>query len=890
MVGVKMPLGTVTFLFSDIVGSTALWERAGREMSSAVARHDELVHAAVGSHHGYVFTTAGDSFAVSFSRVTDAVAAAAEIRDRIRAERWPAGTPIVLRIGLHTGEAEERGGDYFGPAVNRAARIMAVAHPGQVLLSSTTARMAIGTETLSIGTLRLRGLVDTEEISQLGTEQFPPISVELSGNLPAAETTFVGREADLEAVKERVGHNRLVTLVGPGGIGKTRLALEAGSQLSHSFEQGVWFIDLTTTGKGPGSIAEAIGRVMGFDARGEQGWLSTVVSTLSVRESLLVLDNCEHVLADAAAVTDAIIRGGSSVTVLATSREALGLQLEQVWRVASLDDGPRLFADRARSVAPGFDPAASSAAIQAICDRLDGLPLAIELAASRVGSMQPEEIAARLDERFRLLRSRDQTVDPRHRTLDATVRWSDDLLTAREREMFCQLGVFVGSFDTRSAAALCGPHLDEVETIDLLDGLVAKSLVVAFRHGATTRYRLLETMSAYARTQLADDFPIDTVQTKHALVRAKQTIDDLDRLANGRGDRNTLSALHADLADLDATFELLAVESPDLAAQVMAAMVPFSVFGTLGGSRLGRIGATLYQQYQRGNSTALAAVHGASAQFFVGNSRHAIAMTDELAASRRLDPTTEAAAANLSGWIALQLRGDRDRVATEATRALELVPLILNVSDRVVTRALALTLLADSRGFESASRYLEQPGYQEPPAGGYLAMNDLLATAFVLRGIDIAQSSARLRDALQFAEGHGDTQAVAWLGYNLAINKLAARDSEGAISDLISILGDLLDRGDPFAFTYALDDLAAALAYTGRPGGAALLFATADAERTRNQWTALQAYATKRQRLLPRLQDALGPDRYGALWAEGQSLSLDQATQRAPDLVSSDLW
>ena len=884
-----MPVGTVTFLFSDIVDSTGMWEQAGREMSSAVARHDELVRAAVGSHRGYVFTTAGDSFAVSFSRVSDAVAAAVEIRDRIGAERWPAATPIVVRIGLHTGEAEERDGDYFGPAVNRAARIMAVANPGQVLLCSTTARMAIGMETLPIGTVRLRGLVETEEISQLGTEQFPPISVELSGNLQAAATTFVGREADLEAVKERVGHHRLVTLVGPGGIGKTRLALEAGSQLSNSFEKGVWFIDLTTAGEGQGSVAEAIGRVMGFDARGEQGWLSTVVSTLSVREALLVLDNCEHVLADAAAVTDAILRGGSSVSVLATSREALGLQLEQVWPVASLDDSPRLFADRARSVAPGFDPAASGSAIQAICDRLDGLPLAIELAASRVSSMQPEEIAARLDERFRLLRSRDQTVDARHRTLEATVQWSDDLLTAGEREMFGQLGVFVGSFDARSAAALCGPQIDEVETIDLLHDLVAKSLVVAFRHGVTTRYRLLETMSAYARAQLADDSTLGSVQAKHALVRATQTIDDLDRLANGHGDRNTLLALHADLADLDATYELLALQSPDLAAQVMAAMLPFSVFGTLGGSRLGRIGATLYQQYQTGNCTALAGVHSASAEFFVGNSGHAIAITDELAARNELDPTTRGAAANLSGWITLQLRGDRDRVATQATRALELVPLIDDDSDRVVTRGLALTLLADGRGFETASRYLEQPGYREPPPGGYLAMNELLATAFVLRGIDIAQSSARLRDALQLAEGHGDTQAVAWLGYNLAINKLAARDSEGAISDLISILTDLLDRGDPFAFTYALDDLAAALTYTGRPGSATLLFAATDAERTRNQWRALQAYATKRHRLLPRLKDALGPDRYEALWAEGQSLSLDEATQRAPDLVRSDL-
>jgi predicted ATPase/DNA-binding SARP family transcriptional activator/class 3 adenylate cyclase len=547
----RVPTGTVTFLFTDIEDSTRLWEQHPDAMQAAVERHDAIVRSTIDRQGGYVFSTAGDAFAAAFQRAQEAVAAAVEAQHALGAEVWPAACSVRVRMGLHVGEAQERGGGYFGPVVNRTARIMAVGHGGQVLASGTLERLlrdvdVAGASLRSLGEVQLRGLGRAEEVFELRypglVGEFPPLVAPLlrRGGLPRVADRLIGRDDLLAEVLRLVADAPLVTLVGPGGVGKTRLAVEVGAELADRLGDGVWFCELAPVAADDG-VADAVAEVLAVQKSPTQPLIDSIVGALAGRHLLLVLDNCEHVLDGARALVAALVAAGSTVVVLTTSRQPLALRGERVVAVPPLavpgKDAPtvdtpaaRLFVERARSADPQLAlTSASVAAIGAICRRLDGMPLALELAAGRVRGLGIEGLAERLDDQLRLLRNRAE-LDRRHQTLRATIGWSYDLLDRRLQRVFCRASVFAGSFTLDAAERVVGfGAVDAGNAADGVAELVDKSMLQTIDTAAAHRYRMLETADQALRGP-------DPAPWLAALDDEFDNLRETYRLAAGAGD------------------------------------------------------------------------------------------------------------------------------------------------------------------------------------------------------------------------------------------------------------------------------------------------------------------------------------------------------------------
>jgi predicted ATPase/class 3 adenylate cyclase len=503
------PSGVVTFLFTDVEGSTRLWAEHTDAMDRAVARHDELLRAAIDAHAGYVFATGGDGFAAAFTTPSDGVAAAIDAQRALQAEAWEGlPTPLRVRMGLHVGESHERGGDYFGPEVNVTARVMAAAWGGQVLCTGTFAARA-GTATLPLGEHRLRDLPFGVALCQVVAAGLPaafpkPRTVDVApSTLPNQRSSFIGRRDDVEVLRRMLLDHRLITLTGPGGTGKTRLAIEVAGREAPRRSGGTYFADLSPLDIG-GHVAETVARACLVPPDAGREPADRLVDHLADSHALLVLDNCEHVLDDAAVIIDRALETCPNIAVLATSREALDLPGEHRHPLGSLDpasgDAETLFVERALAAGGTVvDPAGST--ISELCERLDGIPLAIELAAARTRSLTPQQVLDRLDARLDVLGARRRGSPDRHQTLRATIDWSYELLDAEERAFFDMLAVFAGTFDLDAAASLVGG--DPVRAADLVDGLVAKSMIIAIDdRGRGLRFRLLESLQAYAGERL----------------------------------------------------------------------------------------------------------------------------------------------------------------------------------------------------------------------------------------------------------------------------------------------------------------------------------------------------------------------------------------------------
>ena len=562
----ELPSGTVTFLFTDIEGSTRLWEDHPEAMQGALARHDAILRTAIVDHDGHVVKTTGDGFHAAFATAHDAVAAAAATQIALGAEPWEGTGPLMVRIGLHTCEAEARDGDYYGSGVNRAARLMGVAHGGQVLVSAATSELVRdrSVELLDLGEHRLRDLGHPERIFQLGhpglLREFPPLrSVDaVPTNLPTVRTELIGRSQDIEALAALVARERLVTLTGVGGVGKTRLALGVAATLAAGYADGCWLVELAPVAGG-----DEVVKVAAAAMHSPTTDLDALASYLADRRVLIVLDNCEHVLDAAADLVDALLESAPDVHVVVTSREPLGLDGEQVRRVQSLalpDEtldpsaarsaaAVRLFTERAAAVADGFMVDAGNVeAVVEICRHLDGIPLAIELAAARVRAMPPQEIAQRLDERFRLLAGGSRRSQERHRTLLATVAWSHDLLTDDEKLTFRRLTVFPASFDLGAAEAVVGEG--GVDVVECVLRLVDRSLVAY--EPETGRYRLLETLRQFGADRLAEAGETEPTRERHA----RHFLGLVERLApelHGARYKATEEALATELDNLRST-------------------------------------------------------------------------------------------------------------------------------------------------------------------------------------------------------------------------------------------------------------------------------------------------------------------------------------------------
>jgi predicted ATPase/class 3 adenylate cyclase len=538
----ELPSGTVTFLFTDLVGSTRLWQEHPDAMRDALARHDEILRGAVEKRAGEVVKTTGDGLHAAFGTAPDAATAALDAQRAIVAEEWLLPEALQVRMGLHTGAAEVRDGDYYGTAVNRAARVMSTAHGGQVLASLASAELVRdagldGVELVDLGEHHLRDLARAEHLFQLvGSglpSEFPPLRTldAFPTNLPRQPTTFVGRTREVAEVVQLLGDSQVVTLTGVGGVGKTRLALQVAAEVLPIFRDGAWLVELAVVAD-PAAVPEAIATVLEVPTIPGKGVADAIVEDLRRRELLIVLDNCEHVLDAVASIVGEIGQRCPGVMVLATSREGLAVPGERIVAVPSLEvpagDAPvdvaaespavQLFVDRAaaarRDLVLSTDNVES---VVAVCRRLDGVPLALELAAARVGSLSPAQIAQRLDERFRLLTAGRRTAVERHQTLRATIDWSFNLLEPAERTALNRLAVFAGGCTLDAAEAVIGGDgIDPFDVIDLVARLVDQSLVVADDVDAEPRYRLLETIRQYAAEELAASDDLEPTLARHA--------------------------------------------------------------------------------------------------------------------------------------------------------------------------------------------------------------------------------------------------------------------------------------------------------------------------------------------------------------------------------------
>jgi predicted ATPase/class 3 adenylate cyclase len=532
-----------TFLFTDIEGSTTLWERFPERMRGALERHDSILRTIIEGHNGCVFKTIGDSFCAVFSSPHDAIAAAAAAQHNIAAQAWEEiGEPIRVRMAIHSGPAEARDGDYFGPTLNRTARILASAHGGQIVLSKAVAdpladRLPDSAKLIDLGEHRLRDLVRPEHIfqySENGLRDDFPLLRSLSAfahNLPEQLTSFVGRETELAEIKHLLSRTRLLTLSGSGGNGKTRLALQAAAEMVDQFTNGVWFVDMATV-LDPTLIATMVATTLRLREQSGQAILETLVAFLRDKRLLLILDNCEQIVSACAELAEKLLKTCPDLRILATSREGLGIVGETTWRVPSLPtpsnqdlnsfekiaESPsvRLFVDRAASVVRDFRLTPKNApAIAKVCQRLDGIPLAVELAAARVKTISPEEIVLRLNDRFRLLTGGSRTALPRHQTLRAAIDWSYHLLGGLEGVLFRRLSLFCGGFSLDAAESICaGPDLESMDVFDSVCRLVDKSLLILEQSEGTARYRMLETIREYAFDRLRESGEVSDVQTR----------------------------------------------------------------------------------------------------------------------------------------------------------------------------------------------------------------------------------------------------------------------------------------------------------------------------------------------------------------------------------------
>ena len=516
------PEGTLTFLLTDLVASTRSWEASPAGMRDAMVRHDRIVARCLKRHHGEDGGRAGDSVLAVFHRAGDAASCALALQREFAAGPWPADTRLTARIALHSGEVQHREGRYYGQALNRCARLLATCHGGQVLISQATEQLVVdelpGRAALrDLGLHRLKDLKRTEHVFQLvdldNPKEFPPIlSVPRQiTNLPAQLTAFIGREDELKQLREMHRQSRLLTLTGPGGAGKTRLALELASQLVGEAADGVWLVELDPLSD-PLLVPQAVASGLGLKERPGRRMADTLVDHARQRSMLLVLDNCEHLVEPTARLAAELLKGCEGVSLLATSREPLKVPGELTWRVPPLsrDEGLRLFADRARLHESRFQLNDGNVeVIGRICERLDFIPLAIELAAARVTLMPVEEILQHLESRFALLTGGSRTAASRLRTLRAAMDWSYELLPESEKVLFRRLSVFAGRFSLGAVEEVCedsGP--ERPNAIGLLAELVDKSLVMA----DAGRYRLLETVRTYGRERLLDAHESDALQ------------------------------------------------------------------------------------------------------------------------------------------------------------------------------------------------------------------------------------------------------------------------------------------------------------------------------------------------------------------------------------------
>jgi predicted ATPase/class 3 adenylate cyclase len=902
-----VPSGTVTFAFTDILGSTERWERDEAAMREALRRHDALMRTSIASQGGYVFKTIGDAFCASFWRPQDAVAAMVAAQRALAAEDFAAVGGLRVRAAIHTGTADERDGDYFGGAVNRVARLVAAGHGGQILVSAAAAALLAGelppeTALRDLGDHRLKDLARPERVfdvlvPELGAE-FPPLrSLDaLPNNLPLNLTSFVSRDAEIAEITALVDAHRLVTLVGAGGIGKTRTSLQVAARLLDGSGDGVWFVELAPLSAG-GLIATTVAQAMHLTLADDAEPLGALVRALFRKRALLVFDNCEHLIDAASQAVAAILHGCPEIKILASSRQALGVAGEETYRLSSLrvplhrDAGPRaasdvsaypavaLFVERARAVERTFELTDDNAGpVAEICRRLDGIPLAIELAAARVTILSPHRLQEKLDDRFRLLTGGKRDVLPRQQTLRALIGWSYDLLDEPERAVFRRLGSFVSGFAFEGAVAVAGlDEFDEIEVLDRLESLVDKSLVVTEYAGEALRYRLLESTRLYAREKLEAADERGSCSARHLSYLSELFLQAEMRYENTLRRAEFAGLFETELDDVRAALDWAGSRpDPSPGAELLAATRRAWGYAGLRAEGLAR-GEAFLARLGGGDPRLVARVSNAVSYLAANTGRDARAFEAAVLAvgcARACDdPATLASAlVSYSDGLAKLHRFDEAQAALEEAERIPSSTRGLRMS-AVQRRAVLSAIRGDAATSALLHEQLREEFRSVGDASGERIATVNLAEAEHARGrTHVAVAIAReLLEALEVAGDPSNTTDVLanLAGYLVAVDDAAAARGAGR-----EVIRRLAER-DPEAsnVTATIEHLALALALDGNAARAAKLAGYADAAFEKfgfeRQFTERATY----ERLGTRLRESYEPAELTCLLEAGAAMT-----------------
>jgi predicted ATPase/class 3 adenylate cyclase len=947
--------GTITFLFTDIEGSTRLWEQYPEAMHGVLSRHDLLLRQAIESQGGQVFKTMGDEICAAFVTAPAALTAAVAAQRILQGEAWGETGPLRVRIALHTGAAEEREGDYVGPPLNRVARLLAVGYGGQVLLSQPTyelVRDALpdGMSLRDLGQHRLKDLVRPEHIFQLVSPDlpadFPPLQSLnlLPNNLPRQLTSFIGREREMAEVKEGLTATALLTLTGTGGCGKTRLALQAAADLVEAYPHGVWLVELAALAD-PNLVAQTVASVLGVREAPGRPLTETLVDALRPKQLLLVLDNCEHLVAACAALAGLLLRRCPQLQILATSREALGVAGERLFRVPSLSapdprqrvpvesltqyEAVRLFIDRAVMSQPSFAVTnANAPAVAQICHRLDGIPLAIELAAARVKVLTAEQIMERLDDRFRLLTGGSRTALPRQQTLRALVDWSYNLLAEAERVLLRRLCVFAGGWTLEAAEAVCADEgLAAREVLDVLSRLMEKSLVVYEEQYAAARYRLLETVRQYGHDRLLETSESEAIRGRHRdyFLRFAEAVEpELYDTAQV----DWLNRLETEHDNLRAALEWCRAEVQGAEAGLRLAGALYRFWIMRGYETEGRQWLQVMLARSDGVSPptrARALLSAASLAWRQGDNAQALPMCEESLTLWRESGDLLQTAQTLCLLGSLVYRWQRNPQRAVALLEESLV-LYQEAQGKPEWSLWQLAQLALRQAdYDRVTVFCEQALVLLHGRGDRFAMSLQLCTLGLVAHYegDDERARALLENGLALARELGDRGAAAHVLNGLGLLALNRREYRKAAELFEEGLALLRERGDQWWFSASLNGLALAALRQGdharasafyceslgllRPlrnqdlsiecleGGASLALARDRAERAARLFGAAQVLRHDSNFRLPpsdpegydrdaaAARATLGEEAFAAAWAEGQAMTFDRALAYAAE-------
>ena len=913
------PLATsaVTFLFTDIEGSTALWEQDGARMSQALAAHDALARRAVESRHGTVVKMTGDGVHAVFDDALDALAATMDMQQALADSSATHGVPLRVRCGLHAGVVERRDNDYFGSPVNRAARIMSAAHGGQVLLSQSVVdcvreMLPTAVSLRDLGRVRLKDLSTPERVYQVVhpdlRQEFPALrSLEATpNNLPQQATNFIGREKELEALKRLLAGTRLLTLTGTGGCGKTRLCLQVAADCLEHYPDGAWLVELASLSD-PGLVPQTLASVLGLKEESGKEISQSLIAYLKDKRLLLLLDNCEHLLDGCAQLVDALLRQCPPLKILTSSREALSIGGEQTYRVPSLSlpdpkqahtptsvapfEAVQLFTDRALLARPDFQVTDQNAsALASVCFRLDGIPLAIELAAARVRSLSVEEINRKLDERFLLLARGSRTALPRQQTLRSLIDWSYDLLSGREKLTLQRLSVFAGGWTLAAAEQVCaGAGVQDREVFDLLTSLCDKSLVVVEQNDGPSRYRLLETVRQYGHERLFESGGGKAFRERHRDYFVALAEAAAPKLL-GADQAEWLYRLEQEHDNLRSALEwslVVAGSQEDL--RLCAALDRFwSTRGHLAEGRewcarvLAKEGATRRTlEFTKTLSTA------GTLAWHQTDYRVAQALLEEsLAISRELgDRGGTASSLNNLGNVAIE-QGDYP-----AARKLygESLSIRRELGDR---RSIAgvlgnLGIVAYEQGDLTAARALSEEALaisQELGDQGRVAdALNILGTVALDLG-DTAAARALIEQSLTIGRDLGDRDAIASSLQNLGSVAYLEGDFASARALYQESLSNRSQLGDRLGAARALEGLAAVVTARGSALRAARIWGIAERLREEIGSPLSPAERSRYEQRVTTGRAAVGDNAaFDRAWREGRALSLKQATELASE-------